>query len=61
VGKLIYSAIQSLDGYIADANGEFAWGEPDEGDGLPPLRRKALTRSSQQPCPERVSELGLAA
>ncbi len=30
MSKLIYSAIQSLDGYVADANGEFEWGEPDE-------------------------------
>ena len=27
--KLIYSAITSLDGYTADANGDFGWGEPD--------------------------------
>jgi hypothetical protein len=30
VGNLIYSAIASLDGYVADANGRFDWGEPDE-------------------------------
>jgi dihydrofolate reductase len=30
VGSLIYSAISSLDGYIADADGKFDWGEPDE-------------------------------
>jgi dihydrofolate reductase len=30
VGKLIYSAITSLDGYIADENGNFDWAEPDE-------------------------------
>lgn len=29
MGKLIYSAIQSLDGYVADANGKFDWAEPD--------------------------------
>lgn len=29
MGKLIYSAITSLDGYIADAAGNFDWGEPD--------------------------------
>ena len=27
--KLIYSAITSLDGYIADEHGNFDWGEPD--------------------------------
>ena len=30
MGKLIYSAIVSLDGYVADENGSFDWGEPDE-------------------------------
>lgn len=30
MGKLIYVAIQSLDGYIEDAQGTFDWGEPDE-------------------------------
>ena len=28
--KLIYSAIASLDGYVADANGSFGWAMPDE-------------------------------
>ena len=28
--KLIYSAITSLDGYVADENGKFDWAEPDE-------------------------------
>src|SRR5215207_10047204 len=28
--KLIYSAITSLDGYVADENGNFDWAEPDE-------------------------------
>ena len=28
--KLIYSAITSLDGYVADENGDFGWGRPDE-------------------------------
>jgi dihydrofolate reductase len=28
--KLIYSAITSLDGYVADEDGNFGWGEPDE-------------------------------
>ncbi|MDQ3982819.1 MAG: dihydrofolate reductase family protein [Actinomycetota bacterium] len=28
--KLIYSAITSLDGYVADAGGSFDWAEPDE-------------------------------
>ncbi len=28
MAKLIYSAITSLDGYIADADGNFDWGEP---------------------------------
>jgi len=30
MAKLIYSAIASLDGYVADADGKFDWGEPDE-------------------------------
>jgi dihydrofolate reductase len=28
--KLIYSAIASLDGYVADEDGKFDWAEPDE-------------------------------
>ncbi len=30
MAKLIYSAIESLDGYIADEDGNFDWAEPDE-------------------------------
>jgi hypothetical protein len=30
MGKLIYSAITSRDGYVADADGKFNWGKPDE-------------------------------
>jgi dihydrofolate reductase len=30
MAKLIYSALESLDGYIADRDGKFDWGEPDE-------------------------------
>src|SRR3954466_6271846 len=30
MAKLIYSAIASLDGYVADENGEFGWSRPDE-------------------------------
>jgi dihydrofolate reductase len=30
VAKLIYSTIASLDGYIADQNGDFRWAAPDE-------------------------------
>jgi dihydrofolate reductase len=30
VAKLIYSAIMSLDGYIADEDGNFDWATPDE-------------------------------
>ena len=30
MAKLIYAAIMSLDGYIADASGNFDWAEPDE-------------------------------
>lgn len=30
MGKLIYSAITSLDGYVADENGNFDWSVPDE-------------------------------
>jgi dihydrofolate reductase len=29
MGRLIYSAISSLDGYVADDNGRFDWAEPD--------------------------------
>ncbi|MGH8878572.1 MAG: dihydrofolate reductase family protein, partial [Stackebrandtia sp.] len=29
MGKLVYSAIMSIDGYIADADGDFSWAEPD--------------------------------
>jgi dihydrofolate reductase len=30
MGKLIYSALASLDGYTADEDGNFDWAEPDE-------------------------------
>ena len=30
MGRLVYSAIQSLDGYTEDPSGDFGWGEPDE-------------------------------
>jgi dihydrofolate reductase len=30
VAKLIYPAITSLDGYVADEDGDFDWAEPDE-------------------------------
>jgi dihydrofolate reductase len=30
VGRLIYSTIASLDGYVADADGNFDWAAPDE-------------------------------
>lgn len=30
MGRLIYASIVSLDGYVADAEGRFDWGEPDE-------------------------------
>lgn len=30
MGKLIYTGITSLDGYIADRDGKFDWGMPDE-------------------------------
>jgi dihydrofolate reductase len=30
MARLIYSAITSLDGYVADLNGNFDWAEPDE-------------------------------
>jgi dihydrofolate reductase len=30
VAKLVYSALASLDGYIADADGRFDWAAPDE-------------------------------
>ena len=31
MAKLIYSTINSLDGYVADLNGNFDWAAPDEG------------------------------
>jgi dihydrofolate reductase len=30
VAQLVYSAIASLDGYVADADGNFGWAKPDE-------------------------------
>jgi dihydrofolate reductase len=30
VAPLVYAAIASLDGYVADAAGDFSWGQPDE-------------------------------
>jgi dihydrofolate reductase len=30
MAKLIYSAIASVDGYVADEEGKFGWAEPDE-------------------------------
>jgi dihydrofolate reductase len=30
MGKLVYSAMASLDGYIEDSQGKFGWAEPDE-------------------------------
>jgi dihydrofolate reductase len=30
VSKLIYMALMSLDGYVADADGKFDWAEPDQ-------------------------------
>jgi dihydrofolate reductase len=30
VARLIYSTIASLDGYVADADGNFDWAAPDE-------------------------------
>jgi dihydrofolate reductase len=30
MGRLAYLAIASLDGFVADRNGQFGWGEPDE-------------------------------
>jgi len=30
MANLIYSALMSLDGYVADAQGNFEWAEPDE-------------------------------
>ena len=30
MAKLIYSVLASLDGYVADKDGNFDWGEPDE-------------------------------
>jgi dihydrofolate reductase len=30
VGRLVYAAITSLDGYVVDEEGEFGWARPDE-------------------------------
>ena len=30
MARLIYTALLSLDGYVADADGNFDWAEPDE-------------------------------
>ena len=30
MAKLVYSAIASLDGYVADGDGDFGWAVPDE-------------------------------
>jgi dihydrofolate reductase len=30
MAKLVYSAIASLDGYVADGDGNFDWAVPDE-------------------------------
>ncbi len=30
MAKLIYTAIESLDGYVADEDGNFDWAAPDE-------------------------------
>ena len=30
MAKLIYTAITSLDGYVADGDGNFDWAEPDD-------------------------------
>ena len=30
MARLIYSAVMSLDGYVADKDGKFGWAEPDE-------------------------------
>ena len=30
MAKLIYAALTSLDGYVADENGKFGWAQPDE-------------------------------
>ena len=30
MGRLIFSALASLDGYVADEDGDFRWGEPDQ-------------------------------
>ena len=30
MGKLIYTALASLDGFVADAQGKFDWAEPKE-------------------------------
>jgi hypothetical protein len=32
MANLVYSAITSLDGYVADEDGHFDWAAPDESD-----------------------------
>ena len=34
--KLVYSTICSLDGYVADADGDFGWAAPDD-EKVPPV------------------------
>jgi hypothetical protein len=46
MARLIYSAIASLDGYVADKAVRFDWGEPDE---EAPTRSSRSTRISLGP------------
>jgi len=43
MAKLIYSAIMSLDGYVADEGGTFDWAAPDEVHALRQRPRHPLT------------------
>ena len=48
MGRLIYSAIASLDGYVADEHGKWDWSIPDRGG--PRLRQRPLARQSAPGC-----------
>ena len=69
MAKLIYSAIASLDGYVADEDGNFDWAEPDEevhrfvndlerrvGTYLYGRRKRSSTRRRSTPSPRRAPE-----
>jgi hypothetical protein len=53
VAKMIYSASTSLDGNVADEDGKFDWGEPDEGARSARVRGRARRRVPSAPRPGR--------